>query len=160
MADKRPKVGVAAIIHNTAGRIIMGERAGSHGAGTKQFPGGHLEYGESFAECAKREVLEETGLEVGDIKFLVATNDVFEEGKHYVTVFMTCVIVGAKKEPEALEPEKCARWDWVPWSTMWGMAGQQALAEKNGQETTTKMFLPIVNLYRDYPELEQCLERG
>jgi ADP-ribose pyrophosphatase YjhB (NUDIX family) len=42
--------------------------------------------------------LEETGLEVGDIKFLTATNDVFEgEGKHYVTVFVTCVIVGEEK---------------------------------------------------------------
>lgn len=65
-----------------------------------QCPGGHLEYGESFAECAKREVLEETGLEVGEIKFLVATNDVFGEGKHYVTVFVTCVIVGENKTPQ------------------------------------------------------------
>jgi 8-oxo-dGTP diphosphatase len=65
-----------------------------------QCPGGHLEYGESFAECAKREVLEETGLEVGNIKFLVATNDVFGEGKHYVTIFVTCTIVGHDKEPK------------------------------------------------------------
>jgi ADP-ribose pyrophosphatase YjhB (NUDIX family) len=62
-----------------------------------QLPGGHLEYGESFAETAAREVLEETGLEVGDIKFLTATNDVFGEGKHYITIFVTCVIVGEEK---------------------------------------------------------------
>jgi 8-oxo-dGTP diphosphatase len=65
-----------------------------------QCPGGHLEYGESFADCSKREVLEETGLEVGELKFLVATNDVMEEGKHYVTVFMTCVITGENKVPQ------------------------------------------------------------
>lgn len=65
--------------------------------GTMQCPGGHLEYGESFAETAAREVLEETGLEVGDIKFLTATNDVFGEGKHYVTIFVTCVITGVDK---------------------------------------------------------------
>jgi 8-oxo-dGTP pyrophosphatase MutT (NUDIX family) len=70
----------------------------SHGiTGTMQLPGGHLEYGESFAETAAREVLEETGLEVGNIKFLTATNDVFGEGKHYVTIFVTCVIVGEDK---------------------------------------------------------------
>lgn len=69
-------------------------------AGTLQCPGGHLEYGESFAECGKREVLEETGLEVGELKFLVATNDVMEEGKHYVTVFVTCVITGENKVPQ------------------------------------------------------------
>lgn len=65
-----------------------------------QCPGGHLEYGESFADCAKREVLEETGLQVGNVKFLVATNDVMEEGKHYVTVFVTCVIIGENKVPQ------------------------------------------------------------
>lgn len=65
-----------------------------------QCPGGHLEYGETFTECAKREVLEETGLEVGDIKFLVATNDVFGEGKHYITIFVTSVIVGENKVPQ------------------------------------------------------------
>ncbi|ORY10316.1 NUDIX hydrolase domain-like protein [Clohesyomyces aquaticus] len=159
MAEQRPKVGVAAIIHDHAGNIVMGERAGSHGAGTKQFPGGHLEYGESFAECAAREVLEETGLEVGDVRFLVATNDFFrEEKKHYITIFVTCVITGENKEPQPMEPEKCARWDWVPWSEMWNTAKQQADTEKNGQDVSTRMFLPIVNLYRDYPELDNCLE--
>jgi 8-oxo-dGTP diphosphatase len=97
---QRPKIGVGVVIHDGAGNIVMGERAGSHGAGTLQCPGGHLEYGESFAECAAREVLEETGLEVGDVKFLVATNDVFGEGKHYVTVFVTARIVGVEKEPK------------------------------------------------------------
>ncbi|KAF2180614.1 hypothetical protein K469DRAFT_714615 [Zopfia rhizophila CBS 207.26] len=156
--DQRPKVGVAAVIHDKAGKIVIGTRTGSHGAGTMQFPGGHLEYGESFAECAKREVLEETGLEVGDIRFLVTTNDVFEdEGKHYVTVFMTCVVEGDKNKPEAMEPHKCARWDWVAWSTLWNWAKAQAEAEREGSEVKAKMFLPIVNLYRDYPDLEHCL---
>jgi hypothetical protein len=31
---ERPKVGVGVVIHDGAGNIIMGERAGSHGAGT------------------------------------------------------------------------------------------------------------------------------
>jgi 8-oxo-dGTP diphosphatase len=62
-----------------------------------QCPGGHLEYGESFAETAARESLEETGLEVGNIKFLTATNDVFGEGKHYVTIFVTAEITGENK---------------------------------------------------------------
>jgi 8-oxo-dGTP diphosphatase len=93
----RPLVGVGVIIHDDAGSVIMGERAGSHGAETFQLPGGHLEHGESFAETAAREALEETGLEIGKIKFLTATNDVFDEGKHYVTVFVTAEIVGEEK---------------------------------------------------------------
>lgn len=31
-----------------------------------QFPGGHLEENETFTECLKREVLEETGIEIDD----------------------------------------------------------------------------------------------
>ena len=31
-----------------------------------QFPGGHLEEKETFVECLKREVLEETGIEIDD----------------------------------------------------------------------------------------------
>lgn len=69
--------------------------------GTLQCPGGHLEYGESFATTAAREVLEETGLVVGNIKFLTATNDVFpQEEKHYVTIFVTCEIIGEEKVPK------------------------------------------------------------
>lgn len=35
---------------------------------TYQFPGGHLEYGESLDECLKREIKEETGIELEDVK--------------------------------------------------------------------------------------------
>ncbi|KAH7120796.1 NUDIX hydrolase domain-like protein [Dendryphion nanum] len=156
---KRPKVGVGVVIHDGRGNIVMGERAGSHGAGTLQCPGGHLEYSESFSLCAAREALEETGLTIGNIKFLVATNDVMSaEDKHYITIFVTAEIVGEKREPEALEPEKCAAWSWVPWSQMWAWAKAQAEAEDSGREVQKKMFMPLVNLYRDYPELEYALD--
>ena len=34
--------------------------------GLFQFPGGHLEENESFNDCLKREVLEETGISIDD----------------------------------------------------------------------------------------------
>ncbi|CAE7175065.1 Nudix hydrolase 1 [Pyrenophora teres f. teres] len=69
--SSRPKVGVAAIILSpsssptTPPSILTSTRLSSHGAGTLQLPGGHLEHGESFSDTAVREVREETGLEVG-----------------------------------------------------------------------------------------------
>ena len=33
------------------------------------WPGGYFEYMESFEECAKREVMEETGMEIQNIRF-------------------------------------------------------------------------------------------
>lgn len=41
--------------------IILGNESNIY-----QFPGGHLEKNETFEECLKREILEETGIEIGD----------------------------------------------------------------------------------------------
>ncbi len=67
-------------------------------------PGGHLDFGESLEACAAREVLEETGLAIGGVRFLTVSNDVMEaEGKHYVTAYMGCRIEGERTEPEVSE---------------------------------------------------------
>ncbi len=63
--------------------------------GSWSVPGGHLEFGESFAQCASRELEEETGLKVPPekMRYLTTVNSVYEEkGKkyHFVTVAMGC----------------------------------------------------------------------
>jgi 8-oxo-dGTP diphosphatase len=35
----------------------------------------------------------------------------------------------------------------------------QAEAENEGREVERKMFLPLVNLYKEYPEMEHFLEK-
>jgi len=126
------RVGVAVIVEKDD-KVLMGLRKSkSHGNNTWQFPGGHLEYGESFEECAKREVKEETGLDVDDLEVVGVTNDYFEDTKkHYVTVF-----VRAKKVSGTLinkEPEKCERWVWI---------------EKEKVKEIENLFLPVRNLLR------------
>ena len=75
-------------------------------------PGGHLEGGESFEACCKREVLEETGLTIKDPRPLVFTNDVFiDEGLHYVTLFFTADYESG--ELVVREPRQCEEWRWV-----------------------------------------------
>ncbi|HYX21485.1 MAG TPA: NUDIX hydrolase [Thermoanaerobaculia bacterium] len=110
---KHVRVGVAVILRR-GNSILMGQRKGSHGAGTWSFPGGHLEIGETVADCAVREVREETGLEIvrSSVRKLTFTNDVFEaEGKHYVTLYVEAAWPGG--EARVLEPDKCAEWSWV-----------------------------------------------
>ena len=111
-----PRVGVGVLVLRD-GLVLLGERAGSHGAGTWALPGGHLEFGESVEDCARRELFEETGLILTEIKPGPYTNDVMpEEGKHYVTIF----VQGQAEDgqPELLEPEKCKGWAWFAWSAM------------------------------------------
>lgn len=112
---RRPLVGVAVFVV-ADGRVLLGKRRGSHGAGTWALPGGHLEWGETPEECARREVLEETGLALDDIRHGPFTNDVFPEGRHYVTLFLTARRSGGTLSLR--EPAKCERWEWFSWDQL------------------------------------------
>jgi 8-oxo-dGTP diphosphatase len=95
------------------GRVLLGRRRGSHGEGYYAAPGGHIEFGESFEQAARREVREETGLEIADLKLLSVGNYVFkrEDGeRHYIDVDFVCEAPAG--EPLSAEPEKCDGWDW------------------------------------------------
>jgi len=59
-----PIVGVAVVIRDDAGRVLMGRRAQGTYAGLWCIPCGRLEWGEDVRAGAIRELLEETGLEV------------------------------------------------------------------------------------------------
>lgn len=58
--------GSAVFIENTQGQILMQQRTYPHGKWG--LPGGLMELGESTEETARREVYEETGLTVGELK--------------------------------------------------------------------------------------------
>jgi len=92
------------------GKVLLGKRKGSHGAGEYAFPGGHLEYMESFEQCAMREVREECGLEIYDLKFLYVANLTKYAPKHYVHIGF--VANWQQGEPQVLEPDKTESWGW------------------------------------------------
>ncbi|RTL55347.1 MAG: NUDIX domain-containing protein [Bradyrhizobiaceae bacterium] len=63
MSDQKPQLAVsAAIVRN--GKILLVRRARPPANHYYTFPGGRVEYGETLAEAAAREVAEETGLTV------------------------------------------------------------------------------------------------
>lgn len=107
--EHRPKVGVGVLVFKD-GKVLLGKRISSHGAGEYGGTGGHLEHLESIADCAKRETLEETGLEITNIKFLCLSNVTAYAPKHYVDIAVTADWVSG--EPAVMEPEKIEAWDW------------------------------------------------
>lgn len=116
--DKTPQVhvGVGVIVLRD-GKVLLGLRQGAHGAGTWALPGGHLEYGEEVADCARRELLEETGLHAGQITAGPWVNTVFAgPGRHYLTVFV--VTDAAEGQPQRCEPDKCSQWGWFAWHAL------------------------------------------
>ena len=132
-----------------------------------------------------REVQEETGLDVEEVNFLTATNDVMlhekngeERGKHYVTIFMTArvkfssEITEREGMPEAklLEPNKCAGWEWVSWGDLEGWAGPQlkVLEAGIGEEVQSRdgrgqavecriLFSPMIDLLAQRPGIVPSL---
>jgi 8-oxo-dGTP diphosphatase len=110
---RRPVIGVAVIIYRDH-EVLLGKRRGSHGADTWSMPGGHMEFGETPEACARREVAEEVGVSVGELRPVGFTNDVFEdEDLHYVTLFFeTSLVFGV---PSAREPHKSYDWRWFDW---------------------------------------------
>lgn len=88
MKKQYPRVGVGVIVLDKNRRkFILGRRWGSHGEGCWCLPGGHLEFGESFEECASREVIEETGAKLSNVRLVGVSNDIVN-GLHYVTIVM------------------------------------------------------------------------
>jgi len=126
---RRPHVGVAVIVLKD-GKILLGKRIGAHSSGTWNFPGGKLDFGEEIFDCAKREVLEESGLKIKNLRLGPYTNDYFKsEDLHYITLFV--IADYASGTATVMEPEKCLGWQWTYWN-----------------EIPSPMFLPITNLLK------------
>lgn len=107
--NQKVEVGIGVMVFKD-GKVMMGKRKGSHGAGDYAFTGGHLEYMESFEECAKRETLEEAGIIIKNIKFLSLGNIDQFAPKHVVGIGVTAEWESG--EPTVMEPDKRESWEW------------------------------------------------
>lgn len=98
----RPFLGVGALIFKDA-KLLLVERGHEPLKGYWSLPGGIVEAGEKLEEGIRREVLEETGLEVEPVSIF----EIFEritpdaEGKteyHFVLIDYLCRVVGGRLE--------------------------------------------------------------
>lgn len=77
-------------------------------------PGGHVEKGERLDECARRELLEETGLQCAEMEFLRINEDLNRQirgvSKHFVFVNFWCRV----QEPVKLDGKELTKFVWMP----------------------------------------------
>lgn len=108
----RPIVATIATVFKN-GQVLLVRRANPPDAGRWGFPGGKVEFGESLADTAVRELLEETGINAIAQRVFTAV-DAFDHDQngavrhHYVLVAVLCSWVAGEPVPsdDAVE----ARW--------------------------------------------------
>ena len=119
MEDKEvflPRIGVGVLVWRGR-QLLLGKRiVDSENAGW-QFPGGRLESEESVIECAVREVLEETGVQVKNCRHLGFTDTVFNLGNRaFIALLVSCEYEAGMAQ--VLEPGKCELWQWFDYQQL------------------------------------------
>jgi ADP-ribose pyrophosphatase YjhB (NUDIX family) len=110
----RPIVAAAAVVLDE-GRVLLIRRKSPPNAGLWTFPGGAVELAETVRQCAARETLEETGVQVEVTSIVEVVDAVFRDDSgcplyHYVIVDCLAHPLGGEPRPasDALEVR------WIP----------------------------------------------
>lgn len=78
-------------------------------------PGGKQEYGETIFEGAKREVKEETNLEVDDLEIFSVADDI-QTNKHFITIWIIAHYFSG--DLKVMEKDKQDDWQWFDFSSL------------------------------------------
>ncbi len=106
-------LGVAAVIWNAEGDVLLIRRAKEPRKGQWSLPGGKLEFGETLIEGVRREVREETGLEVEilglvDVAETIRDASVGAADDHFVLIDYGARVISGTAEAASDAAE--ARW--------------------------------------------------
>jgi len=106
--------GVGILVVKNA-KVLLGRRIGIRGNGTYGLPGGFKKNNESYLDCAKRELGEETGL-IGLMLFPI----VFIHGSVDNYYFVDKIYYTSCNEsiPQVKEPDKVEEWNWYEFSNL------------------------------------------
>jgi 8-oxo-dGTP diphosphatase len=93
---ERPVVAVGAVVRDRDGRLLVIRRGRPPAEGRWTVPGGRVEPGERLAEAVRRELREETGLDVrvGD---LVGVHEIVDDELHAVILDHHAEVVGGNE---------------------------------------------------------------
>lgn len=101
---ENPVVGVAAIILNEKGQVLLGRRKTGQYAGQWCIPCGYVEYDEDVYHAVQREAKEETNLDVEVIRVFTVQSNFHDPDNQTVGIwFLTRVIGGEMQAGDDLE---------------------------------------------------------
>jgi NAD+ diphosphatase len=107
-----PRVTPAMMVLITRGREVLLARAQRFPPGMFSALAGFVESGETIEDCIRREVREEVGLEVGDIRYFSSQSWAFP---HSLMIAFTAEYAGGELRPDKTE---IAEARWFPWNAV------------------------------------------
>lgn len=121
-----PRIRVAVVVVRGDRLLLVRQRKGENTYWL--LPGGGLDYGETIEECARREVLEETGLEIEVKKFLYLSEAIApDKSRHIVNIYVLGTALGGTlTAPGEANIEEVA---YVPFADVKGLVMFPAIAE-------------------------------
>lgn len=99
-----PEIATGVLIYNHKNKIFLG--TGNKHNYLWTIPGGHVKTGETLETCARREIKEETGYQIGYLTFATIQESIFKNdcpGKHYIFVNYFASLAGGSLMLDASE---------------------------------------------------------
>lgn len=96
----KPAPAICALVLDDAGRVLLGRRAHEPAQGLWDVLGGFMDEAEQPEETLRRELREETGLEVEPLDFVAAVTDTYGPGGNYtLNLCWTARVVAGEPAP-------------------------------------------------------------
>ena len=94
---QNPSPGIAVLVID-GDRVLLGKRSAEPGKGKWAIPSGYIEFEEDYLAAARREVKEETGLEIEIRSILHVESAFLSPRNHFFTAYLLGRVVGGKLE--------------------------------------------------------------
>jgi len=109
--QKYPEPTVGALIFNQGGKVFL--MTSPKWKGKYVIPGGHIELGETIEQALKREIKEETNLDIFDIKFVILQEFIFGEEFHEKKHFIFLDYAAKTKNTDVVLNKEGVEYVWV-----------------------------------------------
>jgi 8-oxo-dGTP diphosphatase len=111
---KTPALTTDCVIFDARGRVLLVRRGHPPFAGAYALPGGFVEIGERVEEACRREALEETGVEVGELRLVGVYSDPARDPRGHTVSVAYATTLSRTAPPRAGSDAVGAEWieDW------------------------------------------------
>jgi 8-oxo-dGTP diphosphatase len=111
---KTPALTTDCVVFDPEGRVLLIRRKNAPHAGAYALPGGFVDIGETVEAACRREVLEETGIEVEELRLVGVYSDPNRDSRGHTVSIAFAAVLASRQEPKAGSDADGAEWceDW------------------------------------------------